>query len=132
MQFNIPQFIDKEDKIVGPLTAKQLGWLAGAGVVMLVIWSSVDQVTFFIAAVPIVAVFSALAFFRPNGQSLISFILSSIYYVVRPKLYVWDRIPEKTVKKIVKKQKIEPIRIEKKINERKIEDIAKLLDQNRN
>jgi len=37
MLFNVPQFIDIEDKIVGPLTAKQLGWLALGSVIALLL-----------------------------------------------------------------------------------------------
>ena len=38
MQFNVPQFIDIEDKIIGPLTLKQFLFLvAGAGL-LFVLW----------------------------------------------------------------------------------------------
>ena len=40
---NVPQFIDTEDKIVGPLTAKQLGWMAVGGVLFLIVWTTLDR-----------------------------------------------------------------------------------------
>jgi len=128
MLFNVPQFIDKEDKIVGPLTAKQLGWMFGMGAVMLVTWNLLDPAAFFIACVPIAAIFGAFAFYRPYNQPLIAFLTSSVVFVFRPKIYFWRRIPEKT--KITKPIKKISIRKEKKeISGEKIEEISKLLDQ---
>jgi hypothetical protein len=91
MQFNVPQFIDIEDKIVGPFTAKQLGWMGLAGVLLLIFWSILDFSAFIIVAIIIVAVFGALAFYRPYNQPLIKFIISSVGFMFRPKIYVWRR-----------------------------------------
>lgn len=130
MQFNIPQFIDKEDKIVGPLTAKQLGWLFSAGGIILVLWAFLDNSALIAAAIPIGIIFGALAFYRPNNQPLVKFIFSSIRYFTRPKMYVWKRIPEpirmpkKTTPMIIAAEKRE-------LSGKKIEEISKLLDQNK-
>ncbi len=74
MLFNVPQFIDIEDKIVGPLTAKQLGWLAAAGIILFVLFNFLDTSAFVIACVIVGTIFGALAFYRPYNQSLINFI----------------------------------------------------------
>lgn len=130
MLFNIPQFIDKEDKIVGPLTAKQLGWMFGAGGVMLLLWAILDISAFIMASIPVAAIFGALAFYRPNNMSLIAFIFSSVQFFFRPKMYIWKRVPEmpKIQKKTPKKIKYVP-REDKVVNNAKIEEIAHLLDQ---
>lgn len=129
MLFNIPQFIDKEDKIVGPFTAKQLGWMFGGGAVLLVLWGILDTTAFFIAAVPVCAIVAALAFYHPNGQPLISFIFSSITFVFHPKVYIWRRVPEKEIKKKIDKKKIEIVRTQKDVSANKMEEISKLLDR---
>ena len=95
MIFNIPQFIDIEDKIVGPLTAKQLGWLAAGGVCMLLLWTVLDLAAFIIGSVFIAAIFGGLAFFRPNGQPLTSSIGAIFVFFLKPKIYMWRRIPDK-------------------------------------
>lgn len=130
MLFNIPQFIDKEDKIVGPLTAKQLGWMGGAGTILLVLFGILDMAAFLIASVFVVGIFGALAFYRPNNQPLIVFIMSSIYFAVRPKMYIWKRLPEKPqpVKKITKK--VENVSENKSLNKNRLEEISNLLDRN--
>lgn len=128
MLFNIPQFIDKEDKIVGFLTAKQLGWLFGAGATLMVLWTFLDTTGLIIAAIPIIGIFGALAFYQPNGQPLISFALSSISFMFNPKIYIWRRISEKETAKKIEKKKIDIIQVQKGINTDRIEEISKILD----
>lgn len=130
MLFNIPQFIDKEDKIVGPLTAKQLGWMFGAGGVMLLLWAILDISAFIMASIPVAAIFGALAFYRPNNMSLIAFIFSSVQFFFRPKMYIWKRVPD-IIK--IQKKKHQPIKTISRdtriINNDRIKEITKLLDQ---
>ncbi|MFA6047416.1 MAG: PrgI family protein [Parcubacteria group bacterium] len=130
MLFNVPQFLDIEDKIVGPLTAKQLGWLGLGGVVALVFWNFLDTQGFIIAAIIIAAVFSAMAFYRPYGQPLIAFLSSSVFYIFRPRMYVWHRLPEKIVIPKKGKDKNAIIHERKKISGDKIEELSKILNQN--
>lgn len=128
MLFNVPQFIDIEDRIVGPLTAKQLGWLALGGVVLLVLYNLLDTSAFAIACIIVGLIFGALAFYRPYNVSLISFIGSSVSFVFRPRVYIWKRNAESEapVKKIAEKSK--PAAEKKKLDSRKIEEISKMLD----
>jgi len=128
MLFNIPQFIDKEDKIVGPLTAKQLGWLGAAGATMLLLWTLFDLSVVLLAGIPILAVFGALAFYHPNGQPLIGLILSSITYVFHPKAYIWRRVQEKEVTQ-KKAAKIDVVKVQRAVTEDRLEEISKLLDR---
>ena len=130
MLFNVPQFLDIEDKIVGPLTAKQLGWLGLGGVVLLVFYNFLDPGAFVIATVICAGVFGAMAFYRPYGQTLLAFLMSSIYYTFRPRMYVWRRLPEKFI--IPKKEKDRKMIVheKKKINDNKIEELSKILDKN--
>ncbi|PIP26419.1 MAG: hypothetical protein CO140_01835 [Candidatus Moranbacteria bacterium CG_4_9_14_3_um_filter_40_7] len=131
MMHNVPQFIDTEDKIVGPLTAKQLGWLFCAGGILLVLWNLLDFTSFVIAGLLTVAFFGAFAFYRPNGRSFLSFLISMVFFGVRPKIYVWKR--DNQLKMALKKMKIkkpetgENIR-KKALNQDKIQEISSLLD----
>ena len=132
MQFNVPQFIDVEDKIVGPLTAKQLGWIAVGGVLFLIFWGTLDTATFIFAAIIDAAVFGALAFYKPYNQPLIKFIMSSFHFVSKPKVYVWKRDYDSmgTMKKKTVGKKEEPIIKKKTLNEERIREISKMLDEN--
>jgi hypothetical protein len=134
MLSNVPQFIDIEDKIVGPLTAKQLGWMAGGGVILLVLWNYLDLSAFIMAAIITAGLFGALAFYRPYNQSLIMFIFSAVFFVTRPKLYVWRRFSDTMggTHKKKKDQKITTQRQEKKkIDSDKLKEISNILDMKR-
>lgn len=129
--YNVPQFIDTEDKIVGPLTAKQLGWLSGAGVILLILWNLLDFVSFLIAGFLTLALFSAFAFYRPNGQTFLKFVISMVFFGTRPKIYVWKRDNQSklTLKKTAVKKIESGENIRKKaLNQAKVQEISSLLD----
>jgi len=132
MLFNIPQFVDKEDKIVGPLTAKQLGWLFAGGGILLILYSFLDFSGFILAAIPVIGIVGALAFYRPYNQPLISFLFSSVKFVFRPKMYIWDRLPDiiKIQKKIDTK-KISTPKNKAAVKAKEISEISRILDQNK-
>jgi hypothetical protein len=128
MQYNVPQFIEIEDHIVGPLTAKQLGWLAIGGVLLLVVWRVFDTSTFIFIAIFVGGLFGALAFYRPNGQSFIKFILSSVYFAFRPKMYAWKKVPG--IIKIKKKErKVVKVIPKKILTKEKVEELSNILDK---
>ena len=128
--FNVPQYIDVEDKIAGPLTGKQLLWMFGMGAALLILWNMLDQTTFLIVAFPVAALFVALAFYRPYNQPLITFIFSAASFIFHPKLYVWER----TISKASKRQLSKNMKEEIKISEKKmfsatdVEALARTLD----
>jgi hypothetical protein len=91
MQFNIPQFIDVEDRIVGPLTFKQLLYLGSAGVIIFFIWYFFKLWVFIIVGIPLGTVAIALAFLRINGRPFITFLSTFFNYLRKPKIYVWKK-----------------------------------------
>ncbi len=134
MHYNVPQFIDIEDRIVGPLTAKQLLWLFAMGGVLLVMWAMIDnKAYFFLFGIPVALLFLALAFYRPYGQPLSKFIGAAFLFVVKPKVYLWKR--EVGAKKVSPKKLANKNEIDKKISVNKkdvkkedLQKLAKILD----
>lgn len=90
MQFQVPQFIEVEDKIFGPLTFKQFVYLAGGAGMGYLLWRVLP---IYIAA-PLVAgsigLGAALAFFKYNGQPFILALEHGFFYLTRSKLYLWS------------------------------------------
>ena len=130
MLFNVPQFIDIEDKIVGPLTAKQLGWLGIAGILLLIFWSTLVFSTFIPVAVITLAIFGALAFYRPYNQPLLNFLMSGVNFFMKPKVYVWKRYYDniKVAKKIEKPK--EEITVKRKVlDSKRIEELSERLNR---
>ncbi len=91
MRFQIPQFIDVEDKIFGPFTLKQFIYLAGGASVAVV------GVVFFgvffglLVASPIVILALALAFYKINNRPFIFVLESAFKYFTKDKLYIWHK-----------------------------------------
>ena len=131
--FNIPQFIDIEDKIVGPLTAKQLGWLGIAGVLLLIFWSTLVFSTFIPVAFITVGIFGAFAFYRPYNQTLLSFLMSGVNYFIKPKIFVWKRYYDniKITHAAPQKPKEEIIIRKKVLNADKIKELTDRLNRER-
>ena len=129
MLFNVPQFIDIEDKIVGPFTAKQLGWMAIAGIILLILWNTLDASAFILSGIIVCAIFGALAFYRPYNQPLTKFIASSFHFAFKPKMYIWKRnfIEVKITKP---KKKKEESHTRKILDSKKIQEITKIVDKN--
>jgi len=91
MQFNIPQFIEIKDKIIGPLTMRQFLYiLAGVGA-LAALWFFAELWLFLIIAMPIAIFCLMLAFYKFNGRPFIYFVGSVINYLMKPKLYLWKR-----------------------------------------
>lgn len=127
--FNIPQFIDTEDKIAGPFTAKQLGWTVAAAAAGFVVYLFFGKTASFIGAIPIILIFGAFAFYKPNGMPLTSVTGSFFSFFLHPKFYAWKRMPDE----LPSRKKISETRIKDKpepkvITSEKIEEISKLLN----
>lgn len=103
MQFRVPQFIDIEDKVFGPLTFKQFAYLAGgAGLGYLGIRFLPSFLALFF--VPAIIGFAlALAFLKFNEKPFIFTVEAFIRYHMRDKLYLWRKQTTKTVQPSAKK-----------------------------
>jgi PrgI family protein len=94
MQFQIPQFIEAEDKIVGPLTLKQFLYVGGAIGLSMMLYFLVSFIIWLPIAVILVVGGFALAFIKINGRPLTVLSVSAFGFFWKPRLYVWQ--PEKT------------------------------------
>jgi|GEM_PF-302402 len=91
MQFEVPQFIEIEDKIIGPLTWRQFIYLAGGGGILIILYLTVPFIFIIIIGLPFMALAVALAFHKVNNRPLSIFLESSINYLTKTKLYLWKR-----------------------------------------
>lgn len=92
MQFRVPQFIDIEDKVIGPLTLKQFGYIVGAGGVSFIIWTFIPS--HFLAVLiiaPIAGLFISLAFVKYNNRPFGDFLESAFTYYIGSKIYTWKQ-----------------------------------------
>lgn len=90
-QITIPQFIDAEDRILGPITARQFVILLVAAGMIYVAYKTSDLTLFIIMAIIIGGCAATLAFYRVNGQPFHFFLLNIIRTASRPSLRVWKK-----------------------------------------
>ncbi len=131
MLFNVPQYIDVEDKVAGPLTAKQLLWMIGMGAALMFLWSMLNTGAFFAAAIPVVCAFVALAFYRPYNQPLAMFIANALLFMIRPKIYVWERPTKRTPQRKEKNPVMGEIVVNKQVTVEEVNRLAKIVDSQR-
>jgi PrgI family protein len=126
MRYQVPQFIEIEDKIFGPLTIKQFIYLAGGAALSYLVYIFANAyIPFFLIVVliiPILAFAAALAFYKINGKPFISVVESAIKYYIGNKLYIW----KKEAKKItIKEEKTTPgAIIVPRLADSKLKDLA--------
>ncbi len=119
MQFQVPQFIDIEDKVIGPFTIKQFLYLLCAGIVIFILSKILNLFATIILAIPIVSIAVALSFIKIGGQPFVVIIKNFLSFLKKPDFYVWkkpigkNKLPEQNenieiIKKTTAKAKIKP------------------------
>jgi hypothetical protein len=96
MQYQVPQFIDVEDKIFGPFTFKQFIYIIGGIGLSYLIYRLIPSLIF--SAVPIIIVLAfsaALAFYRVNNRPFINVLESAFRYSIGSRLYLWKKDEKK-------------------------------------
>jgi len=133
MQFQVPQNIDMEDKIVGPLTLTQFLYLLGGGLIDYILFQSLGKnyfVLFIVIGAPIALLTLALTFLKIQDQPVSHFVTAGLAYLGRPKIRLWKR--EQSYTPIL----VNPPKIEKKdqvvetkhIEKSQLEQLAYALD----
>ncbi len=90
-QFQVPQFIDVEDKILGPITMRQFFIMLipfGTGILLsfiLSLWLAI------IVTVPVIIGAAVFAFYRPYGMRFSRFFAAFLAYQLKPRMYIWKR-----------------------------------------
>ncbi len=94
-QFVVPQFIDVEDKILGPISVRQfIIVLTGTGLVVgayQILYKLANQfILFIVSALGILAGVLMFAFIKVNGRPFHLFVLNLLQSVKNPHLRIWN------------------------------------------
>lgn len=132
LQYNIPQFVDSEDKIIGPLTIRQFASLAIGVVILGFGWVLTPNVVVFaILAVPVLGATVAFSFVKINGQTFATFITNIITFILKPTLFLWSRDPQTAttiIKTTVKKRTFGKKDTAPEFSQARVDEIAWTLD----
>lgn len=91
MRFEVPQFIEIEDKIFGPFTWKQFVYLAGGVGLAVVLLLTAPFIVFVLIGVPIGALAVLLAFYPVNNRPFSTFLESMVYFYKNSRVYHWRK-----------------------------------------
>ena len=125
MRFEVPQFIDVEDKIFGPLTFKQFIYVAGGVGFSVIAYLLLPFFFAIIIAGPVLILSAALSFFKVNDRPFIQVLESAFYYITNKRLYVWKKEDKKITKKV---DKTSTTPFVPKLSENKLKDLSWSLD----
>jgi len=89
--FLVPQFIDVETKIIGPITTRQFLIMMIAGMLDFIFYKLFYFNTFLIIAIPISGIFAIVAFFKINGMPFHNFFLNLVQTLKRSMLRIWRK-----------------------------------------
>lgn len=89
-QFTVPQFIDVEDKIFGPITVRQFIILLAGSMIIAICYKIFDFSLFITSAILIVIFCGVFAFARINGRPFHLFVLNIIQTLKKTRLRVWN------------------------------------------
>lgn len=128
MQFKVPQFIEVEDKIFGPLTLKQFIYIAGGAGISFTVYSFLPFFAAVLLILPVMSLAGALAFYKKDGRSFILVLESAIKYFLGEKLYIWKKEPRKKEKAKEKKpDAVEQLNIPR-LSESRLKELGWSLD----
>ena len=105
-QFQVPQFIETESKIVGPLTLRQFIYLAVAGLLSFFLFFVLKTIIWIFLTALLGLIAASFAFIKYNGRPLTTVIINALQYYWNPRMYLWQRedakanMPQITIPKI--------------------------------
>ncbi len=124
MRFEVPQFIEIEDKIFGPLTWRQFLYLGGGVGMAVVLFLRLPFIAFIATGIPLALLSAALAFYPVNNRPFSYFLESIVNYFSGKRLYLWRK--EEMTYKIKDAELASPELFQPQVRTKKTGDLASL------
>ena len=133
MRFQVPQFIEVEDKIFGPLTFKQFIYVAGGVGVFVILLIVLPTFLAILIGLPVVIFGAALAFYKVNDKPFINLVEAFFKFHTTNKLYIWRKEERKVVssRQLVVGNEIEQVQVPK-LSDSKLKELTWSLDIKQN
>ncbi len=131
MRYQVPQFIEIEDKIIGPFTIKQFVYLAGGGFMCYMAYTYLP----FIMAIVLIAIIAtlslALAFYKINNKPFIDMLEAAFMYYTKNNLYIWKKEDKPIVKMDDTEETASQVFVPR-LSDSKLKELSWTLDINEN
>lgn len=124
MQYQVPQFIDTEDKVVGPLSLRQFAYVGIAVVVSAIGYFLLQTWLAVIIAIILIGGSLAISFIKINGRPLIKIVVAAANYYWKPQTYIWkpDQPPVQHHRPTPTVRELAPVPVRKPV--KTVKDIA--------
>lgn len=137
MRYKVPQKIDMEDRIVGPLTLTQFLYVMIGGMLIYAFYQAFfltgRQIIFWLLAAPVGLFSTSMAFLKIQEEPLPRFLIHTLLFFTRAKQRVWMKENTNPIQGKIfiddKKTTVKP-RTDTKIEAKeKIKNITDILDR---
>ena len=91
MKYQVPQFVDVESKIIGPLTLKQFIYVAGGIGACFLLLRFLPFLIAILVSIPIAGFAGALAFYKVNGKPFERIIEVAVAYYSSSRFFIWKK-----------------------------------------
>ena len=106
-KFVVPQFIDNEDKILGPITVRQFLICLFTLLPVFVLYKILPFVYFVPTAILACGLSGVFAFMKVNGQPFHIFAVNALQTAMRPGLRVWNRqLDEAAIRETLRQERL--------------------------
>lgn len=95
MEYQVPQFIEVEDKIFGPLTWKQFIFMGGGIGLTVIVFLYFPLFVALIIGAPVMVLATALSFYKVNDRSFVDILGAGFSFYTKDRLYLWRKDEKK-------------------------------------
>jgi len=132
VEYQIPQFIEVEDKIFGPFTFRQFIFIAGGVGLCVLFFLRLNIILAVLLSLPVAGLTAALAFYRVNNKPFLSVIEAALKHYTKGRFYLWrkdDSVTATQAPKVAAPIQAPPTPF-KGLTRGRLEEIARALDEN--
>ena len=90
-QYVVPQFIDVEDKIIGPITVRQFVLMIAGGLFLFLFYKIFIIPVFIVCAIFIIGIVGLFGFAKVNSHPFHVFLVGVLQTLRRPKRRIWNK-----------------------------------------
>jgi|CXWL01.1.fsa_nt_gi hypothetical protein len=126
MEYQVPQFIEVEDKIFGPLSLKQFIFVAGGTGLCVIIFLYLPRPLALLLDIPLAGLTFALAFYKVNNKSFVDILEAGFNFYTKDRLYLWKK--EKKITVVPLETPKTPVREKLRLDGGKLKELAWSLD----
>lgn len=128
MEYQVPQFIEVEDKIFGPLSLKQFIFVAGGVGLCVIILLYLPIFFGLLLCVPVGALTFALAFYKVNNKTFLEMMEAGFNFYSKDRLYLWKKDRKVEENAVVREAPKTPAREKLSLSSDKLKELAWSLD----